>query len=274
METFDLLSAKITPEISEAVLLDIMKLLAANIVAWMKEYAYSPRDPPRKRREVMARTIDVNLETLLRFICFILMRGGNPKRALKNLDEKTRGQITVIMDQMKVKGFVAKGMFSTWQWMTSYWDHTVILCQMQPKLLESFFVIGDYRFAPLLPQYCYVIGGLHLFKGASDQIQVLVKNEMFRHQHFLITTKNMLDPKKAAKNKDNDDYKAARVTQANYMDFQMKDDPANFHDKHVAQVRAILKFDLNTFTAENLKATHDFIADPYSAAAKLFRDKV
>jgi hypothetical protein len=273
MEIATLLAEKISPDIVEKVLNDIFDLIGANLTIWINDYTYQPRDPPRKRREVMSRTIDVNLETLLRFITFIMMRGGNPKRAMKNLDERVRAQITAIMDQMKVKGFTQRGMYSTWQWMTSYWDHTVILCVAKPQLLEHYFVVGPWKFQPVLPGYCYVIGALHLFRGVDEKLQGLIKNEMFRHQHFLISTKNSLDPKKVKNNQDSPDFMSARVTQANYMDFQMKDDVNNFTDQQISYVRVLAKLDLNTVNINLFKSTHDYLNDPYSANEADYRAK-
>lgn len=251
----------------------LIRDLSAFINTWFTEYSYAPRDPPYKRRGPMLAMCPVTIESLCRFIIFVLLRGGNPRKAMKNLDEKVLIYLQMIMTQMKVKGFSSDGKYTTWQWMTSFWDYTVVLCQLKPELMLSYFKVGPYVYKPVMPEYCYMIGGLHLLRGVSDDVKNLIMNEVFRHQHFLIFCKNELDPKKAKFNADNDNFKANRLTQVQYYMFQLDDSATNFPQKEIDLVRTLLKFDIEKIIKGLPKYTADYVNKPYEADPKEFRIK-
>jgi len=267
----DFLIAKVTEDIVTETLEKLTTEITAQVEAYMKEFEYKPRDPPFARRKAMVRVLTPNNETLVKFIVFVMLRGGNPKRAMKNLDEKTHIGITAIMQVLKVKRFSRDGLYSTWQWMTSFWDYTVVLAAKFHKLTDGLFVVGNRVFVPQLPRWAYVTGGLHVFRGVDAKIQTLIKQEVFRHQHFLIFVKNSLDPKKVKNNVDNDVYKANRIVQAGYLDFQMADDQNNFPMSQVEAVHKVLGLNVKKwFDSAPITIDHDWIADPYSADINAF----
>lgn len=271
----DFLISKASENIVQDVLQKILDELGKFVDSYVLEYEYKPRDPPAARRRVMVRIIDPQNETLIRMIVFVMMRGGNPKRAMKNLDDKTRYAVQAIMDTLKVKKFSKDGMFSTWQWMTSFWDYVVVLASKHDALTNGLFLVGNHKFDRQLPKWAYVLGGLHPFKGVSDEQRKAIKQEIFRHQHFLIYIKNSLDPKKQKNNVDTDIYKANRIVQAGYLDFQMNADNNNFTDDQINAVCKVLGFDHGEYLkSKPLVTTHDWITDPYSAAIELFAKKV
>jgi len=268
------LATKIPDQIVKDILTMIAKDLKINIAQFMKEYQYSPRDPPFKRRGIMARTVPVNNDTLLRFITFVTLRGGNPVRSMKNLEEYPRETIAGVMNTMKVKGFVrAGGLFSTWQWLTSYWDYLIAASLAHPTLIDHFFKVGDYVFESPLPRQCFLIGALHLFRGISADDAVALKNEIFRHIHFLIYTKNSLDARKRQNNIDKDEYRAQRLTQANYMDYQMQDTDTNFPQKQIEEVRQLMTTTLPALIKAIPKHEFDFINRPFEAPESSFMKK-
>jgi hypothetical protein len=268
------LSKTANADIIQQILSELAADLPALLAAAVEEYKYTPRDPPHKRREIMTRLVEPSNENLFRLIIFTLLRGGNPTKSMKNLSERTVLGIQTVMKFLKVKGFTPAGLYSSWQYMTSFWEYSVLVMMGSRKIQKQHFVVGSVVYKNYLPLVAYVTGGLHLFKGITDPEKAMVKNEIFRHQHFLIFTKNSLDPKKRANNADKPEYLENRQAQTTYLDYQMSDDTNNFPTVQVQIVRSEINFDIVKVMA-NLKQfavndKNDYILSPYNAPAQAY----
>jgi hypothetical protein len=263
----DLLESNIPEKIVE----EYLAILEVNgqklIEKLFLEYQYEPKDPPKARRAKISKTAPVTTETLVRFLVFVMMRGSNPLRCFKGLAENKTIQITAIFSQMKVKKFASGGIWSSWQWMTSFWDYSAVIFHTNQSLQNKLFSVGGFTFVPALPAAFYVVGGAHLarvFETAEVKIQII--NEIFRYIHFNINIKNYLGKKPVA---DSKLYKDQRIKQQGFMLLQCDDSYVNFTIKEVMAVWNSIKLkpaELDMKKLADLGKGHNWVDNPYAAS--------
>jgi hypothetical protein len=244
------------------VLESIGTLFAQQIGGYVKDFQYSPMDPPKKRRVIMA-SMRVPLATLLKFFVIVIMKGASPARYLKGMKESAKMDAKAVMNTMKVKNLCeGNGNHTAFQWMTSWWDVGFTLCTVNRDLTIKMFYIGEkYEYTRMLPIPCYIPGGLHIFRGVENAIQNQLINEMFRYQHFCIYCKNLLGGRK---NEDKPEYQTKRDNQVKYFKLQMADDDINnFTAAEVDIVQKVNEFDTVDILRKAVFSKLDYIKEPY-----------